>query len=272
MEKKYSAFKSDRFDVEHISSLSFFLYPNSIFVFAKDINQTTVGIHAYKNINWEHLDSILSSDPMLQNDVPTTVFVHQKEFVLVPGVLYMPGKEEEYLKFVKKSETSQSYFNTSLDSNNIQIISAISTKLKNILAVRFSELTLHHGGSSFLSYLFKERFNLIDQEILLNVYGQQMYLAAFHNQELVLFNTFDIQSNEDILKYTLIVIKQLNFERNLLRVSLYGANSTNKITEEWGQEYFKNFRLLKPHSNQTYTHGFKNLKSIHLFETNWQFD
>ncbi|WP_192349098.1 DUF3822 family protein [Algoriphagus sp. Y33] len=272
MESNLKVFKSDRFDVEDASSLSLFLYPDSLFIFAKDKNQRTICIHEYINFNWNSLEQLVISDHLLKVDIPAKIYLHQPYFSLVPGVLFQPNQEVSYLRFAGDQKSNTSYFNTPLDSNNLQVLSSIPERLKKSLESRFSELTFHHGSVSFLSYLFKERFNLIGQEILVSLFGNQIYTAAFSNQELAAFNIFSVESKEDILKYVMILIEQLKFDRNHVRISVFGATGENGINEEWGKEYFFNFRLLAPHVNQNYTHGFKHLKSVNLFETNWQFD
>lgn len=272
MESNLKVFKSDRFDVEDAASLSLFLYPDSLFIFAKDKNNSNICIHEYINFEWNTLEQLVISDHLLKTDIPAKVYLHQQYFSLVPGVLFQPGQEASYLAFAGDQKPKTSYFNTPLDSNNLQVLSCISVKLKKSLEARFSELTFHHGSVSFLSYLFKERFNLIVQEILISLFGNQIYAAAFSNQELAAFNIFSIDSKDDILKYALILIEQLKFDRNHVRISLFGATSENKITEDWGKEYFFHFQLLSPHANQNFTHGFKHLKSVNLFETNWQFE
>ncbi|MEP0710668.1 MAG: DUF3822 family protein, partial [Algoriphagus sp.] len=184
MESNLKVFKSDRFDVEDAASLSLFLYPDFLFIFAKDKNQSTICIHEYMKFDWNSLEQLIVSDPLLKTDIPAKVYLHQPDFSLVPGVLFQPGKEATYLSFAGDQKSNTSYFNTPLDSNNLQVLSSISSKLKKTLEARFSELTFHHGSVSFLSYLFKERFNLIDQEILVSIFGNQIYAAAFSNQEL----------------------------------------------------------------------------------------
>ena len=272
MESNLKVFKSDKFDVEDTASLSLFLYPDSLFIFAKDKNQTNICIHEYMNFDWNLLEHLVISDHLLKVDVPAIVYLHQADFSLVPGALFQPGQESTYLSFAGEQKDNLSFFNTPLDSNNLQVLSSIPTKMKKSLEARFSELTFHHGSVSFLSYLFKERFNLISQEILISVFGNQIYTAAFSNQELATFNIFSIEAKEDILKYALILCEQLKFDRNHVRISIFGAAEESGISDNWGKEYFYNFRLMAPHANQNYTHGFKHLKSENLFETNWQFD
>jgi len=272
LENNLKVYKSDKFDVVDTSSLSLFLYPNSLFIFAKDKNQANIGIHHYYDFEIEKLEGLFGSDPLLKQDVPVKFYFHQAGFSIVPGVLFQPGKENEYLQFAQELPTEASFFYNSLDSNNLQLVSFISAKLKKNLDARFSDVTLLHGGCSFLSYLFKERFNLIGQEILVSYFKTHIYLAAFTDQDLSLFNIFEISGNQDILKYLSIILDQLNYDRNHVRVSVFGATEESGITEAWGTEYFQNFRLINPHANQNYSHGFKHLKADNVFETYWQFD
>ncbi len=272
MENNLKVYKSDKFDVEDTASLSLFLYPHSLFVFAKDQNQANIAIHYYQDFSWEKLEGLFGSDPLLRNDVPVKVYVHHAGFSLVPGVLFQPGKEKEYLHFAQELSEEVVCFSSGLDSNNLQVVSFIGQKLKKNLDARYSEITLHHGSCSFLSYLFKERFNLIGQEILINYFQSHIYVSAFTDQDLSIFNIFEISGIEDVLKYTLITMDQMKYDRNHVRISIFGATEKSGITEEWGKDYFQNFRLVNPHANQNYTHGFKHLKSVNVLETYWQYE
>ncbi|MFN4000365.1 DUF3822 family protein [Algoriphagus sp.] len=272
MENNLKVYRSDRFDVINTASLSLFIYPTSLFIFAKDQNQANIAIHHYIEFQLADLDGLFSSDPLLRQDVPAKIYFHQIAFSLVPGVLFQPGKEHEYLGFAQELPVEAKYFYSPLDSNNIQVVSFIPSKLKKNLDARFSEITLHHGSCSFLSYLFKERFNLIGQEILVNYFKSHIYIAAYTDQDLSLFNVFEISSKEDILKYVLIAMNQLKFVRNHVKVSIFGATEESGISQTWGNEYFQNFRLVNPHANQNYSHGFKHLKSENVLEAYWQYD
>ena len=272
MENTPKVYKSDRFDVEDTASLSLFLYPHSLFIFAKDKSQANIGIHHYRDFDIGDLEGLFGTDPLLRNDVPAKFYFHQAAFSLVPGILFQAGSERDYLQFAKKLPEDLHFFSSSLDSNNLQVLGSISSKIKKSLDARFSEITLLHGCCSFLSYLFKERFNLTKQEILVSYFQSHIYIAAFTDQDLSIFNLFEISKNEDILKYILIVIEQMNYEQSQVRVSLFGATEKSGITEDWGSEYFQNFTLINPYANQSYSHGFKHLKSENVLEAYWQFE
>lgn len=272
MKNNLKVYKSDKFDVLDTASLSLFLYPSSLFIFVKDQNLANIGIHHYSDFQPDDLEEVFTSDPVLRLDVPVKFYSHQAGFSLVPGVLFQSGKESEYLKFVQEVPLESKFFSSPLDSNNLQVVSFIPDYLKKNLETRFSDIHLYHGSCSFLSYLFKERFNLIGQEILVNYFKSHIYLAAFTDQDLSLFNVFEISGKEDIIKYVFISMGQLKFDRNHLKVSIFGATEQSEITEEWGGDYFQNFRLVSPHANQNYSHGFNHLNSENVLETYWQFD
>ncbi|WP_338224351.1 DUF3822 family protein [Algoriphagus confluentis] len=218
------------------------------------------------------MEKITAVDPLLKQDVPARVFIHTPVFSLVPGLLFQNGQEQQYLSFAAESNGEQHYFSCALDSNNLQMISSFPRGLKKSLEARFSELTFVHGACSFLSYLFKERFNLIGQEILIHYMDSHFYLAAFKDQELNLFNMFEVEAKEDLLKYIFIAMEELAFDKNHARISFFGLDEANGISKEWLEDYFYHVRLIKPHANQNYGNGFKNLKSEHLFEARWQMD
>lgn len=271
MENNLKVYKSDKFDVENTASLSLFIYPDSLFVFAKDQNEANLAIHHYHDFSLKNLDGLLFQDPLLRLNCPAKVYHHHSQFSLVPGVLFSPDQERTYLEFAGEVPEKVHFFSSPLDSNNIQLVSLVSEKIQKSLAQRFSEVSYYHGATSFLSYLFKERFNLIGQEILVYYFNTGIYIAAFTDQDLSVFNWFEIKDREDVLKYVFITLDQLKYDRNHLRVSVFGETEESKITEEWGKGYFHHFRLVRPHSNQNYSHGFKHLKAENLFEANWQY-
>ena len=271
MENSLKVQTSDKFAVQHTASLSLFLYPTSLHIFARDKNQSITAIHSYERISWKKLDDVLSTDTLTKLDVPAKAYLHETLFTLLPGAVFQAGNEKEYLQLTGKLPESPFFFPTAVDSNNVQILSCIPEKLHRHLSKRFSELSLYHGSCSFLSYLFKERFNLIEQEIWINLFDSHVYLAAFTNQELSIFNQFEVETKEDVFKYVLILMESLQHDRNHARVTLFGSTEKNGITEDWGKSYFANFRIIRPHANQNYGHGLSKDKAPTIFESFWHY-
>jgi hypothetical protein len=218
------------------------------------------------------MEAYFATDTLLKLNVPAQVYFHEPLHTLVPGTLLHAGKEKEYLEVLSEIPNATHFFTTPLDQSELQILWFIPDQLKKIFEDRFSKINFIHGSSSFLSYLIQEKHNQLGEEIILSYFETHAYLAGFSNRELAVFNRFEIQTKEDLVKYALILIKTLKFDQNHVRVTVYGTTEKSGITENWGSSYFSNFRLANPYTNQRYCSGFNQNFSQQLFEFFWQFN
>jgi hypothetical protein len=203
-------------------------------------------------------------------EVPKRVFHYADTFALVPGILFEASLLSVYLFFAEKPRENDKLFHTSLESNTLHLVGAIDSTISDALQSSYSDTIFHHGASCFLSYALKEKFNLIDQEILLQLYGGFFYLAAFSKQELVLFNRFEASDKEEALRYIMGILQHLGFSRNHCRISVYGASAEYGIDEAWGNMYFKNFKIGVPHPNIQYLEGTDVFQQPSLCESFWE--
>jgi hypothetical protein len=259
----------DKFDPQSVSSLSLFLFDGYYFYFAKDQNGRILAIHRQYYESPRLLVFKLKEEKLLKLDIPLRVFNHVSPFSLVPGMLFESALSSIFLFFAEKPKENMLVFETNLSSNNLHLVGSIRTELSNLLAEDKSDITFHHGASSFLSFGLKEKFNLLNQEILVLIQKGFFYLIAFSNQELTLFNRFEIENKEDFLKYTLGIVHQLNFNKAFCRVTVYGDSYSYGIGEDWGNLYFKNFKVSTPFSNTQYLKGAEIFQKPEIFESFW---
>lgn len=269
MENNLKVFKSDKFDAANASNLSLFLYPSSIHIFVKDKNRVNIAQYHEPNFDWNRLESLIQSDPLLSSQLPANIFVHQNAFCLVPDDVFAKGNEATYLSFVGETAESSAFFSTSLDKESVHLVSSISLELKSIFEKNFQIIGFHHGAASFLSYIIKERLYQIGQEILISVFENHGYFAVSVYQDLTSFNRFEINGKEDILKYTMVLISQLKLDSKLVRLSIF-ADNKDEFPEEYFEQYFHHIRILKPFGNQKYELGFEHAEPSNLFEASWQ--
>jgi len=260
----------DKFDTQAVSSLSFFLFDGFYFYFAKDQNGKVLAIHSQPYESPRLLNFKLKDEKLLKLDIPIRVYNHLSPFSLVPGVIFESYLSSIFLFFAEKPKENTHVFETTLASNNLHLVGGIRKELADLLSEDKSDIIFHHGASSFLSFALKEKFNLLNQEIMVLVRKGFFYLIAFTNQELTLFNKFDIQNKEDFLKYTLGIVHQLNFNRAFCRVSLFGDCQLYGIDESWGNLYFKNFKISTPFSNIQYHDGAEIFQKPEIFESYWE--
>jgi hypothetical protein len=269
LENNLKVFKSDKFDATNATDLSLFLYPSSIHIFVKDKNRVNIAQYHEANFDWNRLESLFRLDPILNSQLPAHIFLHQNVFCLVPDDVFSKGNESTYLSYVGNEEKSDTFFSTSLDKGSVHLVSSISSELKSVFENNFQVIGFHHGAASFLSYIIKERLYQIGQEILISVFGNHGYFAVSVYQDLTSFSRFEINSKEDILKYTLVLISQLKLDTKLVRLSIF-ADKKEEFQEEYFEQYFHHIRILKPFGNQKYELGFEQAEPSNLFEASWQ--
>ncbi len=252
-----------------VSSLSLFLYWEKTVLFGKDHNNKIVVVQSMPREDWE---TQFVSNEIYQLDIPTRIFVHSKQFSLVPGSLYNPLYAATYLTFAGDVSSDFHYFSSKLESNNIHLVSAISQTDYAKLAKNKSSIQFHHGAASFLAYTLNEKNNYLSQELIAYFIDDRFYLVAFHKEELVAFNLFEWKDKDQILSYIFGIIHQLNFDRKHCRLSIYGELESNQLDEAWGKEYFKNFRLKTPEQTQNYHIGPDQFAKSDLFVARWEYN
>lgn len=261
----------DRFDIQEVSNLSLFLFTHQYILMGRDRNDKISAVHQIVFAESDSLKDLIKSDSLFKVDVPTQVFVHNEKFNLLPGVLYDPLFDSAYLLFSGEDQKNQHTFHSSFESSKFHLVGSLNGELFDSIAENKQKIAFHHGACSFLSYGLKIKSDFIDQEILVIVYNEFCYLAAFTNQELTLFNRFEIDSKENLLDYISGIAHQLSYNARHYRVSIFGETEGLGITSSWGEQYFWNFKLPTPFLNQSYHEGTLLFKDPKLFESYYEF-
>ncbi|WP_373495690.1 DUF3822 family protein [Aquiflexum sp.] len=260
----------DKFDIQSVSNLSLFLFEDHYFYFAKDQNDKILAIQSQPYENPRLLTFKLKEEELLNLDIPIKVYNYVSSFSLIPGPLFDPALSSVFLFFANKPTENSKVFDTSLESNNLHLVGSIRKDLADQLSEGKSDISFNHGAVSFLSYVLKEKFNFLNQEILLLMQKNHFYLAAFSNQEFVLFNRFDISNREDMLKYVMGITGQLEFNKNYFRLTIFGDASHHQIDNEWISQYFKNINITSPSPNVQYHDGAEKFQKPEVFESYWE--
>lgn len=253
-----------------VSNLSLFLFDDHYLYFAKDQNGKVLSIIRQQYESPRLLSFKLKEEKILDLDIPVKVYNHVSSFSLVPGPLFDPALSSVFLFFADKPSENSKVFDTSLESNNLHLIGSIRKDLAEQLSENKSDISFHHGASSFLSYALKEKFNLLNQEILILVQKNHFYLTAFSNQEIVIFNRFEITDRQDVLKYIMGILSQLDFNRNYFRLTVFGEVQSHHIDQDWISQYFKNVNLSTPTPNIQYQEGAETFQRPEVFESYWE--
>lgn len=264
-------FYSDRFSVEHTSNLSLFLYSRSLVVMAGNENGAVTGSHLYSFKDRKDLEEIIAKDDLINaENTSGKLYVHNDHFCLVPTVLFDPSVKTTYLNFIAAiDEDKMEVFYEGVYSNNIQVVGAVGKEILSLLDNALPDLEVNHAACLALSYLCENKTDMLGQELYVFAELEHIYLAAFIENELQLFNRFPVEGNADFLKYAFSAAHQLSFDRMHCKVTLLGDLASVAIDVEPLKQYFKNIQTRDPQFNQTYSPGAERFKETKLLEAFW---
>lgn len=264
-------FYSDKFDAEQTSNLSLFLYTHSLAIMAKNQNGAVIGSHLHSFNSSLELKEIIETDVLINSDnTAGKLHVHNNHFCLVPSVLFDPSVKSTFLNFsTPVNEEKQEVFYEGVDSNNVQVVGAIEKDVLAFFDNSLPDMEITHGASLVLSYLFKDKNDMLGQELFIVAEEGHMYVAGFASSELKVFNRFPVKGDRDFLKYTFTVIHQLAFDRMHCRITQVGDLAGIQVDINILNQYFKNLVHADPRFNQTYSPGAEKFMQTKLLEAFW---
>lgn len=266
-----SEFHGDKLDTEEVFSLSLFLYSRSLIVLGKDESEEVCAVNLYTLQDTGDLLRIFAEDPLI-NSTNTfgKLFVHNTQFVLVPQPVFDPSHCEVYLNFHTEVTTANmEIFYESIHSNSLQVVGCVQKELINTLDSVLPDLEVSSGAAFHLSYLLDTFVASAEEQIFLLPGPGALYVGAFKSGELVLFNHFTIQTENDLLKFLFAVVKQLGFDQRNVQLSVVGDlihvfSSIDQLTP-----FFKHIEQPEPTEKLSYREGIESFRNARLLEAYW---
>lgn len=125
-------------------------------------------------------------------------FTASSEVVIVPETLYDETKMQEMFSFV-----------TGKTTNNVN---SFNLPLSNAILISESEGEETDVSACWINMLLEEYKNKSGNHCHINIEKTILQGAVFKDGEFVLFNQFKVNSPEDILYFTLLIMEQTNLE------------------------------------------------------------
>lgn len=164
------------------------------------------------------------------------------KFTLVPSPLFLKDHVSDYLRLncefdPKKEEV---HFYKHISCNLINIF-AINKPLLQWIKNTYPNLHVHyfHQSSSIIEGILQNKDHMPSMSMFLVVENSVLHITVSKNKYLVYYNQFKVQSPADIVKYTMIVVKELRLDPNSLKVLVWGNIFT---TSKGFKELYKYLR------------------------------
>jgi len=145
------------------------------------------------------------------------------EFTMVPQAFVMEEDMKPLLKFATGTEEVKRSLRHNL--RNINFCFTIEQELISYFEKTFPNVSIRHLGAVSVDLFFGQH-SLKNANLYLCIADGYIELAAKQKNELLFYNVFDFENNEDILYYLLFMMEQ--FELNPLHVRLSIAGERNQ--------------------------------------------
>ncbi|WP_317896890.1 DUF3822 family protein [Aurantibacillus circumpalustris] len=145
-------------------------------------------------------------------------------FTLIPEAFNVGADIKPLLKFATGAEQLKRSLQHNL--KNINFSYAIEIDLISYFEKKFPNISIRHAGA-VSSALFFSQHSLVNQNLFLNIGDGHIEIAAKDQNELLFYNVFNVENNEDILYYLLFTMEQLQLSPLHVKLSIASQKETS---------------------------------------------
>lgn len=191
------------------------------------------------------IESIILENDALNADFEEVSVVYSTPiYSLVPSVLFDETKASEYLKFNSKILANDYIAHDLLENLGITVVYVPFMNINNFFFDKYGSFNYYHSISILLKNIVeKEKYSL--PRMYLNFQQNSFDCLILKEGALQLCNTYNFNTPEDFIYYTLFSMEQLKLNPDTLSVFLCGDIEKNDPNYNTAYTYIRNLEFLK---------------------------
>lgn len=152
-----------------------------------------------------------------------TISILSKDFTIVPEAFSSAGHVKEFLAFSSGlSEIKNPHIHT---IKNVKFCYVFEQELIHYLEKTFTQAIIKHAGA-ITTDLFFSNHSLMNSNLFLAINDGLIEIAAKEKNDLLFYNVFNYENNEDILYYLLFMMEQFNLNPLQVKLAISGQVQT----------------------------------------------
>jgi hypothetical protein len=174
--------------------------------------------------------------------------VHENELsALVPKTLFDEDSIADYLKFNSRILQSDYITYDNVIANDSVNVYVPYVNINNYLYETFGAFEYKHFSSVLLENLLANEKNSEELKMYVHVANKHFEIIVIESGKLLLYNSFELQTKEDLIYYILFITEQLNLNPETFKLILLGTIQKN-------DEYYNIvYKYVRNVSNQNIT-------------------
>ncbi len=164
------------------------------------------------------------------------------KFTLIPEPQFDEKSKSDYIAINNEVKPSieEVYFHKHQESEAVNVFVGDIRLIKWIRSVYVSKpVDIIHQGTAFIEGVLRyddhspdrSMFSLVDRGIL--------HIVVTEKQKLLYYNQFAVRKSEDILKYTMLVFKELQLKQKTTKVIVWGSIKQNSPHIDLMKKYIR---------------------------------
>ncbi len=161
-------------------------------------------------------------------------------FTLVPNELYDKNEKRTYLKYITKVKKNDFISNDNIEELRIKNVYIPYVNVNNFLVDKFKNITYYHFNSILIKKLFQIKDN---KSFFAHIDNNKLKIIIFNKDNLIFFNSYEIQSRSDIIYYILLCLKEKGLDVNDTLINFIN-DSKNDDLFDFLNKFFNSWKII----------------------------
>ena len=181
-------------------------------------------------------------------NIPSEVklIYYNKTSTLVPSTLFDHKNSLNYLKYNTSINIDDIAANDLVLNHEINNVYIPNTEINNFIFEKFRTFDFFHYSSLIIEKISNELVENFSEKFFVNINDGFIDILFFKDKELMFYNSFDHNSDEDILFYLLFCFSELKLNPDEIHTVLSGSINLDSKLYELIYTYVRNVQLIDP--------------------------
>jgi Protein of unknown function (DUF3822) len=201
----------------------------------------------------DKLKHIFNTETKLQSTFDSVNVIHANEVAtLVPKPLFDEDVLADYLKFNAKILKSDFIAYDTIDINDSVNVYVPYANINNFIYDLFGEFNYRHISTILIEQLLMIEKNAIKLKMYVHVDFKNFEVIVIEKGKLILYNTFEYNTEEDFIYYILFTAEQLKLNPETLHLILIGNINKDDALYNMAYKYIRHIEFGNFIENYTY--------------------
>lgn len=187
------------------------------------------------------LENVFEKNPVFQERYDEVVVLHENNLsTFVPAPLFNEQYIGSYLQYNTKVFETDTFAYDALQTYSINTVYVPQSKVNEIFEQHFKSLRYKHVHTVLVSRLLDLSKNVDDKRMFVHMAKTHFEIMVVQNQHLLLFNSFDYKTPEDLIYYILFTAEQLNMNPESFKLEFIGDIAEDSSFYQMVYKYVRN--------------------------------